>query len=103
MKEFHSKIVGTTFTNGQEVLKRFVNSGKVPLLKLVPEPENEFDNKAIAVYLQEGERLGYLPRETAQGVFDDIALGAKFEVTVSELTGNVDKNVGCNILVKELP
>jgi len=102
-KEFYSKINGTTFTNGQAVLKEYKDKPKELLIQLVPEPENKFDNKAIKIISDE-EHIGYLPAETAHKVFDKILLGSKFTAEVSEITGGKsDKsNYGCNILVKSL-
>lgn len=96
-KEFYTKINGTTFTKGQQILGDAVKNNIKPLLMLVPEPENKYDNKAIKVCLMTSEHVGYIPKDTAQNVFDDIVNGYKYTVTVNEITGGDGKNFGCNL------
>jgi len=104
--KFNSKIVGSTFIpGGQEALKA-LSIGQA--LFLVREPDNEFDQNAIAVHAQyiledstfEQIRIGYLPKETAAKLCKDVE---QFMVTcnVAEITGGTtDKsNTGCNILL----
>lgn len=94
--EFHSKIAGTTFSNCQKQLQS-LHQGEE--LELVRETENVYDPNAIAIY-KEGElnRLGYLPKDTAAKINEDVKEG-RVLCTVSEITGGVEgkENIGCNI------
>lgn len=60
---YSTKAVGVTFCNednlNRQVLIHYMP--KTSVLSLVPEPDNIYDPKAIAVY-SEDKRLGYLPR-----------------------------------------
>jgi hypothetical protein len=97
--EFFSKIVGSTFCHGaQDAIKTLVPNQK---LIAVPEPDNKYDANAIAIYLNDNQRLGYIPRDTARGLKEDIDNGKTIEITVSEVTGmsTGKDNVGCNIFV----
>lgn len=61
-RRVHSKIVGTTFDGRQEILAECRRLG-VQRLELVREPDNRYDNHAVAVEAQVGRnrlRLGYL-------------------------------------------
>ena len=97
IKEFYSKIVGSTFIqNGQELLSALKEGD---MLSLEPEPENPYDVNAIKVLNCEGKKLGFIPKETAKSLQKDIKAGYTIIVLVSEVTGGDKKNVGCNILV----
>ncbi len=70
---FFSKVAGVTFEdddgkNRQKILKqcRVVEEIK---LKLKPKPEHK---NAVAVLRKNGEQIGYLPWETAEGLAPDI-------------------------------
>lgn len=98
MKEFYSKIVGTTFCNGQEIIR---NLKKDDELLLVQEPTNKYDNHAIMVCTKDKMQIGYLPRQTAFSVFDDISNGITYTAKVSEITGGTEDKTsfGCNIFL----
>jgi hypothetical protein len=93
--EFHSKIVGSTFCNSQDII-RGLKTGDV--LELVQEKENLYDSHAVRIE-KEGIKLGYLPKDTAYGVSDNIESGEVYTATVSEVTGRDKDNVGCNLLI----
>jgi hypothetical protein len=42
-------------------------------LVLKPEPTNEFDKNAVAVFDQKGRQLGYLPKDLAAGLASGFA------------------------------
>jgi len=68
---FFSKIVGVTF----RPIKAFINLQEGQELQLVPEPSNEFDEYAVAVYRTDtNEKLGYLGASHgfARQVFDSM-------------------------------
>jgi len=104
--KFNSKIVGSTFIpGGQEALKA-LSIGQA--LFLVREPDNEFDQNAIAVHAEyvledstfEQIRIGYLPKETAAKICNDTQNGDVTCIVVEITGGTTDKsNTGCNILL----
>lgn len=56
----HCKVVGTKFHKGKDNLHLFKVGAPV---KVVPEPTNKYDDKAIAIYDESGKvMLGYIPR-----------------------------------------
>ena len=53
-------IAGTTFLNLKDIEP---NLKKNQLLVLKREPKNEYDDKAILILTEDGQKLGYLPQE----------------------------------------
>lgn len=97
--EFFSKINGSTFCPGSQEKIKTLNPGDLLMLKR--EPENKFDPNAVAVYANEQQRLGYVPKETAVGLSKQIDTpGTIVKVVVSEVTGRDKANVGCNIKIE---
>lgn len=94
--QMHSKIVGSTFCDSQELFKKL---SKGEELTLVPEPENKFDDHAIRVENQYGDKLGYIPRATAYDLFEEMLLDIEYKASVAEITGQGKDNAGCNILI----
>lgn len=97
ISEFYSKIVGNTFVDGGQDLLRKLSKDET--LIVIPEPENKFDANAMKITNTTGQKLGYLPKETAKNLKEQLHTGIALEVKVSEITGDGTKNVGCNILV----
>lgn len=100
MNKFYSKIVGSSFCDGQKL---------IPLLKpgdtLIweREKENKFDSNAIALFNHKKEKLGYIPATTAKDLAKGLDDGTfkGIVVTVSEITGGGNvKSVGCNISIE---
>lgn len=62
---------------------------------LVREPDNEYDPNAVAVYLENGGKIGYLSREAAlayQPVLQQLAARKRVAVCAANITGGtVDK------------
>lgn len=60
------RVAGVTFDNRQEVIQRL--HGDEPC-RIVPEPENQYDANALAVYAAEHDgtisHVGYVPRDLA--------------------------------------
>ena len=74
------KCMGTTYSlHAQETLKeasRLLRQGVNVQVKMVPEPKNQFDAKAIAFHCQiddEWHRIGYVVRETLEHVHKAIS------------------------------
>ena len=55
---FHSKVVGVTFTDAQNIIPKLKPD---MWLKLVRQPDNPYDSNAIAVFFA-NHHLGYLPK-----------------------------------------
>ena len=53
-------IAGTTFLNLKDIEP---NLKKNQLLVLKREPKNEYDDKAIMILTEDGQKLGYVPQE----------------------------------------
>ena len=60
-----TKIVGVTFENRQDIIKR-LSVGE--MLKLVQQPDNIYDPNAVKVIRKSGEQIGYLKKEIAQDI-----------------------------------
>lgn len=65
-------------------------------LKLVPEPENQYDSNAVKIANLAGELLGYLPRYYAAGISELIELGKKISCKVIE----INKEDNCDECIK---
>ena len=87
--------MGTSFDGRQQLIKN-LSIGQA--LILVREPENEYDPNAIAIYNQSDEHLGYVAKETAAKINNDVKQG-NVVCTVAEITGGTagKENFGCNI------
>lgn len=98
MVEFYSKIVGTTFCNGQEELKSLSEGESLIIHK---EDNNPYDENAIAIYTDYMVKLGYIPRDTAKNLREQVEDWSDVSTEVSEITGGKgDKtNRGCNIKI----
>ena len=53
-------IAGTTFLNLKDIEPKLK---KYQLLVLKREPKNEYDDKAILILTEDGQKLGYVPQE----------------------------------------
>jgi len=53
-------IAGTTFLNLKDIEPKLK---KYQLLVLKREPKNKYDNKAILILTEDGQKLGYVPQE----------------------------------------
>lgn len=96
MKQRYSKIVG--ISNFQNNI-RFCKEGDS--LKLVREPNNQFDKNAIAVYTLDNKQLGYLSKSINEYLIRDLEQNKEFGVSIESITGENFSNKGCNILIYE--
>lgn len=93
---FNSKIVGTTFyPKAAEIIPTLKHQD---LLILKREPENEYDENAIAVYKDE-DKIGHIPAHTAIQLAKLMDEGTKVTCNVEEVTGGGNFNHGCNIKI----
>lgn len=109
---FYTKLAGVTFEGRQQVLQVLerlekTNKDKVKLI-LRREPENQYDSHAIAVdatyyddtFLSEVTRqAGYIRKEVAVDLSDDLENGYDFVVLDFETTGGYQKARGINIKI----
>jgi hypothetical protein len=98
INKFYSKVVGSTFCDGQKIITTLKPN---EILQWKREPENKFDSNAILL-LYNNQKIGYIPKETAKGIAEQIDSNPEItlSISVSEITGSTEKNVGCNISIK---
>lgn len=103
MKEvnYHSKIVGTTFENRQDVLAHLEGSES---LRVRREPENQYDSRAVAVDVDIKGKwylVGYIAKDKNKDIAEALDAGRDVEIKISEVTGgDKGKNLGMNICLK---
>lgn len=103
MKEvnYHSKIVGTTFDNRQDILAHLEGSES---LRVRREPENQYDPRAVAVDVDIKGKwypVGYIAKDKNKDIAEALDAGRDVEIKISEVTGGgKGKNLGMNICLK---
>lgn len=103
MKEvnYHSKIVGTTFENRQDILAHLEGSEN---LRVRREPENQYDPRAVAVDVDIKGKwypVGYIAKDKNKDIAEALDAGREVEIKISEVTGgDKGKNLGMNICLK---
>lgn len=104
----YTKICGVTFNNEgdntqnrQYIIRQLYRNEELEpntVLTLKCEPFNKYDSHAVAVFAPDGRQLGYLSKELAYPVFENINKGITYKVTVSSVTGgDINSNYGVNI------
>lgn len=103
MKEvnYHSKIVGTTFENRQDILAHLEGNES---LRVRREPENQYDPRAVAVDVDIKGKwypVGYIAKDKNKDIAEALGAGREVEIKISEVTGrDKGKNLGMNICLK---
>lgn len=103
MKEvnYHSKIVGTTFENRQDILAHLEGN---EILRVRREPENQYDPRAVAVDVDIKGKwypVGYIAKDKNKDIAEALDAGREVEIKLSEVTGgDKGKNLGMNICLK---
>lgn len=103
MKEvnYHSKIVGTTFENRQDILAHLEGNES---LRVRREPENQYDPRAVAVDVDIKGKwypVGYIAKDKNKDIAETLDAGREVEIKMSEVTGgDKGKNLGMNICLK---
>nr|DAY30870.1 MAG TPA: ATP dependent helicase [Caudoviricetes sp.] len=103
MKEvnYHSKIVGTTFENRQDILAHLEGNES---LRVRREPENQYDPRAVAVDVDIKGKwypVGYIAKDKNKDIAEALDAGREVEIKISEITGgDKGKNLGMNICLK---
>ncbi len=93
---FHTKLAGVTFEGRQESIARLAPG--VPL-RLVRQPDNEFDANACALFDPHGTHVGYLNRRLAAVLASRIDSGVEYDVEITEVTGGGDQAMGLNVVL----
>lgn len=103
MKEvnYHSKIVGTTFENRQDILAHLEGD---EILRVRREPKNQYDPRAVAVDVDIKGKwypVGYIAKDKNKDIAEALDAGRDVEIKISEITGgDKGKNLGMNICLK---
>ena len=103
MKEvnYHSKIVGTTFENRQDILAHLEGNES---LRVRREPENQYDPRAVAVDVDIKGKwypVGYIAKDKNKDIAEALDAGREVEIKISEVTGgDKGKSLGMNICLK---
>jgi len=86
MPQMLTYIIGSRFHAGapQAVLR--LRRGEE--LVLLREPSNPHDRNAVAVHAQDGQKLGYVPRQDAPSVAKELDLELPIRATVRTAGGN---------------
>jgi len=94
---YFAKLAGVTYDNSgwnrenrQTIIRELLASGDLAggqELSFKLEPENPYDHYAVAVYGPDGRQLGYLPKDIARNVFEDLNAGGKYRICVENVTG----------------
>jgi len=98
-KEFNVKLVGVTFENRQEKLKRLSD---LDSLYLIREPDNKYDANAILVTLEDGTDVGYIPREIAKDLATVMDSG-HFKIIVANFIKKEGEKTGVDLILKIVP
>ncbi len=105
-REFFSKLAGVThFQEGNDPQKLLKKCKPGQELLLVRDPKNKYDSNAIKVYLKTGEQVGWIGRDLAERLSEQIDSGTNIIVTISEITGGglfSGQSYGCNIKIQIL-
>lgn len=98
-----TRVAGVTFENDngtsrQEILQR-CTPGETIVLEHWPMPEDEY---AVKVLRENGEQLGYIPREDAEDVADWLNSANSVTAKIKKITGDIkDKpTIGCIIEIR---
>ena len=96
-ESFHTKLAGVSFEGRQQIVARLAPG--VPL-RLVRQPENEFDANACALYDPFGDQVGFFNRRLAAVLAPVVDAGVEYDVEVTDVTGGEEgASLGVNVLV----
>lgn len=92
VRHWFPNVVGESFDNDDGSSRQKIIRACKPMeqLALVREPNNPHDANAIAVKRQNGQQLGYLPRELAKETISTESHGYRHAVFFYELVGSDD-------------
>jgi single-stranded-DNA-specific exonuclease len=94
---FHTKLAGVTFEGRQDVVARLVSGTP---LRLVRQPENQYDPNACALYDPFGDQVGFFNRRLAAALVPFVDAGVEYDIAVTDVTGGTEgESLGVNVLV----
>ena len=94
---FHTKLVGVTFEGRQEVVAGLAPGAP---LRVVRQPDNEYDPNAVALLAPDGEQVGFFNRRLVAVLAPVIDEGVDYDVEVSDITGGeTGTSLGVNVVV----
>ena len=100
-----TKVVGVTFENRQELIKRLIDSNNLFIgatLSLVPEPTNYYDKNAVKVIVANNYHVGYLAKTINQKFSSQMMNGKKYIAIVKDITGgSIGYSWGITIEIQE--
>jgi len=112
---YHSKLVGVTFEGRQEIIARLI--GDEPL-RFRREPDNEYDNKAVAVdalltvdvsddtnnadvaVIEDWFPIGYIARDKNKELASVLDAGKEASIKIYDITGGDEKSYGVNVYIE---
>jgi len=96
----HFNIAGFTFYDGAIVFNDLIVG---PELSLLPEPDNRYDPKAVAIYYGQ-HKLGFIPKGSNSEIFKLLEMGHNvFETRIQRLSPDLhmEEQVGVIVYVVE--
>jgi len=96
-ESFHTKLAGVSFEGRQEVVARLTPGTP---LRVVRQPDNEFDPNAIAILDPHGDQVGFLNRRLSGVLAKSVDAGVEYDVEVTDVTGGGEgRSLGVNVLL----
>jgi len=92
---FYTKLAGVTYDGRQTIIRNLYRTGALDVgteVILQREPNNPYDSFAVAVLTQDGQSIGYIPKDTARQISINMNSGMVYRAYVSAVTGG---DVGC--------
>lgn len=97
---YQIRVAGVTAENRQKILQALATNPMCQMnlnssalgFDLVPEPENKYDNKAVAVYLSKKYVVGYVPKGNI--LQEKVHSGIRFDVSGIIVGGQDGMNYG---------
>ena len=78
-------VAGTKFRTKNEI-ERLKNLKYVEELRLIPEPDNQYDSNAIAVYTLDNSLIGYVPKEMTNLMRDNTGVLKRYRCIFTKKT-----------------
>jgi len=81
-------VVGESYNNEDGSSRQKIISSLYPgdIITLKPEPNNPYDNHAVAVISKKGQ-IGYLPQGRCHDVFNALQKGEPVQASIEKITG----------------
>jgi hypothetical protein len=94
----HFYIAGFTYYDGVDVFQELTIGTK---LTLKAEPENKFDNYAVALYFKEA-KLGFVPKGMNKEIFKLLEMGYDeiFEAKINQITPDEHPEQQVGVIIK---